>query len=487
MFDFFRKKAKGSNADDKLKNAKLELDEQKKKKRAETKEKCIVNAMEKTGWTRDYAVAQISDARKRLGITYKDYDRYEFCKIPESQQEQEYKNILERKERLKKQKEKNIESIMSKTGWSREHTIEKVEAAREKVGITYKNYNKYDFFKIPENDQERKYQEIESKNERRERKARKNEKLLHSVMEATGWDYDYAKSKMNKSKEVCGAEYKDYYAYKFWEIDDDQQKTYFTKGMANALRRKYNTSKENVACFMNKNQFNEVFNECLGRPWAYNNDISLADFKERFKNEKKIIYKPLSASCGSGVAAYEINDDNIDTVYYQLKALPTGVVEGYIIQHHEMSKYSRKSVNTIRVVSVYDGNEVNLLYAAFRMGGGDAIVDNFHNGGVLALIDLKNGEVITDAIDLSGKMYEKHPTTNEKIKGFVIPYWDEIVDMIKKAGKIVDGVGYVGWDVAVTETGPVLIEGNTAPAPNVLQLPYAKEHRGMAHVIEKYL
>ena len=45
MFDFFRKKAKGSNADDKLKNAKLELDEQKKKKRAETKEKCIVNAM----------------------------------------------------------------------------------------------------------------------------------------------------------------------------------------------------------------------------------------------------------------------------------------------------------------------------------------------------------------------------------------------------------------------------------------------------------
>ena len=32
-------------------------------------------------------------------------------------------------------------------------------------------------------------------------------------------------------------------------------------------------------------------------------------------------------------------------------------------------------------------------------------------------------------------------------------------------------VGYVGWDVAVTEDGPVLIEGNDDPGYTAYQLP----------------
>ncbi|NBH60262.1 hypothetical protein D1155_01060 [Anaerotruncus sp. 80] len=388
---------------------------------------------------------------------------------------------------LKKQKrkEENILSVMSKTGWSREKTVAQIEDARQRLGITYKDYNRYEFYKIPINEQESEYQRKEAQ---RKRKAEKNEKFLHTVMENTGWSYEVAKEKMEESKAKCGAEYKDYVAYRFWETDEETQKTYFTKGDANALRKKYNTNKENVACFRNKNEFNEVFGDCLGRVWTYNKDVSLEEFTEKFKNEKKVIYKPLSASCGSGVQVFDISEDSVETSYDRIKTLPVGIVEGYLIQHPDMSRFSKRAVNTLRVVSVFKDDEVHILYAAFRMAGGDAVVDNFHNGGVLALIDLESGKVMTDAIDLSGKIYETHPATGEIIKGFQVPYWDEVKALIDKAGRIVEGVGYVGWDIAVTESGPVLIEGNTSPAPNVLQLPfYLQEHRGMHHVVERYL
>lgn len=477
MFDFIRKK---TNA--------FESAERKNEKKAEQKkrrEENIASVMEKTGWNREKAIAQMHDAKQRLGVTYHDYNKYDFFKVPLQEQEEQYQKILEKKERRKKKKEENIASVMKKSGWNREQTIAQIEDAKTRIGITYKDYDHYDFYKIPKTNQEWEYQQLIKK---REKKAKKNEKFLHTVMENTGWSYEQAKQRMEESKRKCGAEYKDYVAYRFWELDEETQKTYFTKGDANALRKKYNTNKERIACFRNKDEFNEVFRACLGRVWSYNQDVSLEDFAETFKHEKKVIYKPLSASCGSGVQVFELNESNIERIYNQIRELPAGIVEGYLMQHPEMSRFSKRAVNTLRVVSVFANDRVNILYAAFRMAGGDAVVDNFHNGGVLALIDLEEGIVMTDAIDLSGKIYETHPATGETIKGFAVPYWNEVKALIDKAGRIVDGVGYVGWDIAITEQGPVLIEGNTSPAPNVLQLPfYLQEHKGVRYLIEEYL
>ena len=387
-------------------------------------------------------------------------------------------------------KQIRIESIMQKTGWTKEVTIANVEDARKRMGITYTKYDKYNLHNIPVEDQAAEYL-AQLKNEKvtgkKARKERKNTTLLLTVIINTGWDYEQAKVAMEKAKQISGAEYKDYVAYRFWELSDDVQKTYFTKGDANALRKKYNTNKDNIRFFMNKNEFNETFEAFLGRPWAHTPQLTLDSFKEKFASEPRIIYKPLSDSCGHGVTVFDLTSDNMDSVYETLAALPTGVVEGYVIQHPEMAKYSRKSVNTVRLVSVRAFGKINVLYAAFRMGGGDAVVDNFHAGGVLALIDVQTGKLVTEAIDLAGNFYANHPVTGEKIVGFQIPYWNEIVNMINKAGTIVDGVGYVGWDIAVTENGPILIEGNTAPAPNVLQTPYARYHQGMKHVVAKYL
>ena len=62
----------------------------------------------------------------------------------------------------------------------------------------------------------------------------------------------------------------------------------------------------------------------------------------------------------------------------------------------------------------------------------------------------------------------RHPDTGIDLVGFEIPQWDAVVELAMMASTAFDPVGFVGWDIAVTNNGPVLIEGNTtwdSPAP----------------------
>jgi len=64
---------------------------------------------------------------------------------------------------------------------------------------------------------------------------------------------------------------------------------------------------------------------------------------------------------------------------------------------------------------------------------------------------------------LTGNVFPEHPTTKEKIVGFKVPLFKEAVELVKKAAKIAPEVGYVGWDVAISVDGPVIVEGNCYP------------------------
>ena len=88
-----------------------------------------------------------------------------------------------------------------------------------------------------------------------------------------------------------------------------------------------------------------------------------------------------------------------------------------------------------------------------------------------APIDEKTGIVSQLAIDKQKNVYENHPLTGEKIKGFKFPFWNEAIELCKKACMEIPEMGYAGWDVAFTPNGPLFVEGNEFPGNDIYQLP----------------
>ena len=390
-----------------------------------------------------------------------------------------------------REKNRYISEVAQKSGWTYEEAEKRMKGAKKRLGITYKDYCKHDFHEVPKDQQQEKYAKLLK---RREKKAKaKNEVYVATVMEHTGWDRAHAVEMMDRAKKVMGASYEHYSIYRFWELDEETQKTYFAKGDADKLREIYNKDPKVLRQFINKDQFLAKFDKYLGRPWMSTALLNYAGFEKRFKGQKKIVYKPKASSGGNNVQVFDLQKTSLKEAYDTITGLPEGVLEGYIDQHPEMKKLSPNSVNTLRVVTIQtkddipgvEPNKVHFVYAGVRMGQGKSFVDNLHQGGMMAILDLETGKIQTNAVDFKNNVFEKHPDTGTVIKGFQVPYFDRVKALIEEAGAGI--YAYLGWDIAVTPAGPIIVEINTHPGADGLQTPYLHEKKGARHVIARFL
>ena len=124
------------------------------------------------------------------------------------------------------------------------------------------------------------------------------------------------------------------------------------------------------------------------------------------------------------------------------------------------------ALNTIRLFTIRDQqNNPIMASAAHRFGTSkSAPVDNTHSGGLMSNIDLETG-VINQAVEIKHgnrvKFHARHPETDQPIQGVVIPHWDGVKDLVHELGRAMPYLGFVGWDIAITKDGPVIIEGNS--------------------------
>lgn len=268
----------------------------------------------------------------------------------------------------------------------------------------------------------------------------------------------------------CGfkyqAGYMDYQLFEMYNLNAQERKTIITRGINNEFIKKLNDSVA-MQTFHNKILFNKKFNKYLKREWLELNDTNFEEFKAFATKHPSFIAKPVDQFCGKGVEKYSVNSQNISQIYQKLLQNKQYLIEEVAIQCSAISKLHPNSINTLRVVTI--NQEVVAAY--IRIGNNNNIVDNFNHEGLAAPINIATGIVDYPAIDKKHNLYEKHPLTEEPILWFQIPKWEKIKEFCIKASKEEPKVGYVGWDVCLTDKGPCLIEGNEFPGHDIYQLP----------------
>lgn len=169
------------------------------------------------------------------------------------------------------------------------------------------------------------------------------------------------------------------------------------------------------------------------------------------------------------------------------------IVQPRINSHSDLQKISSPGVlATIRAVTCIVEGRSELLFACLRIPVGDNVTDNFSHGSlgnVTAPIDLVTGEIGVCRGSLSRTWPEIvdvvfHPDTGNRIQGVRVPFWEEVLDMLERGQNSLPSLKTLGWDIAVTENGPVVVETNATYDVDVLQVSH---QRGVGDVLEPWL
>ena len=259
-----------------------------------------------------------------------------------------------------------------------------------------------------------------------------------------------------------------FYEFFYWDyenISDEERKSFVPEYEKNIFCDKANNHKDDLI-FHDKWTTYQKFKDFFKRDAiiVFNkNSFSSDKVITFFKKHKEFIIKPIYAAAGRGIQILNIKEGkNIEDILLPIldNLKSPCVVEELIIQSSILADFHPNSVNTIRIPTFrYNDKEILILHPFLRVGQGGSIVDNASAGGIMGLVDIDTG-CIYAASDERCNYYTKHPDTNLDIVGFKIPMWNEALDFVKKLANVIPNVKYVGWDIALTEKGWVLIEGN---------------------------
>lgn len=202
-----------------------------------------------------------------------------------------------------------------------------------------------------------------------------------------------------------------------------------------------------------------------------------------------VIVKPVTGSMGRDVRrvertddGYAVNDTTVsrDELTEHLSKPEDAIITEFVEQHAYAERVWPHSTNTIRILTIMDPveDEPFVACAVHRFGGdGTGPVDNWSSNGVAAPIDVESGEMI-DLLSYSTERgiteHEAHPDTETPVVGRTIPDWETVREFVLGLAVLHRQNPYVGWDVVLTDDGPVVLEGNCAPGHALFQL-----HRGL--------
>ena len=174
--------------------------------------------------------------------------------------------------------------------------------------------------------------------------------------------------------------------------------------------------------------------------------------------------KPNGGAGGRGFGLFATLDEALSS------CPPRGgfLVQERVVAHPYGAEIFPGSLNTLRVFALRDapGQPARVPVAVQRIGRlATAPLDSFSAGGLLARVELQTGELsaaVGPVVRRSRDSWDAHPDTGARIAGRVVPRLDEALDLVRRAMDAFPEALHIGWDIAVSERGPLVIEGNAS-------------------------
>ena len=272
---------------------------------------------------------------------------------------------------------------------------------------------------------------------------------------------------------VYGTSFSEYSAYGFYHKSRKEKLNYMTRRYMFRFFDRYNP-KELRDRIGNKALAEQYYGQFLKRD-QFRYEQGYAAFLEFARKHPRVFLKKAVGWGGDGARI-----ECVDTPE-KAKAIWAGLDDTYVAEpvienHPAIKEIHPASLNTIKIVTLYLEGGPEIQTAMIRFGN-NTVVDNVHSGGIGAGVNIKTGRIETDAVDKHFQHYAVHPVTGKPIKGFVIPEWEAVKQLAIQAAYVTPELRYSSWDIAVTPSGPIMIEGNWDAEFYAEQMLYNRGHR----------
>ncbi|HXH81291.1 MAG TPA: sugar-transfer associated ATP-grasp domain-containing protein [Candidatus Tectomicrobia bacterium] len=197
----------------------------------------------------------------------------------------------------------------------------------------------------------------------------------------------------------------------------------------------------------------------------------------------RLCFKRVEGWGGAGFRAVDVREDHgalaltpvlgsrASTVDEYVEDLVRGgdgdgwILEEYLHQHERLRAFNPTSVNTMRLWVVRRGDAAPVTLGGYlRIGRAGSLVDNRSSGGIIAPIDAATGTLRAATSGYAERPeYRAHPDHGAPIEGQSLPFWGDACALAASTLSLFPHLGFAGFDIAVSATGPVVIELNPIP------------------------
>lgn len=222
-----------------------------------------------------------------------------------------------------------------------------------------------------------------------------------------------------------------------------------------------------------------------GSPLSNKNDFEGWLRRSKVKN---LVVKPVGSLGGKGIQIFDeikssktlkcndgnsytpdevisFMDNDIETRQREEDSYYGYIIEDKIIQDPIMNVLSSSSLNSVRVSTLLTKrNNIFIDFSMLRVGKEGSLTDNLHQGGFVINVNVENGTLDEKTYGYIGKegpwVEKKKENIKKMFKNGKVPYWNDAVALAKRAALVSPSLRTIGWDIAISKKGPLLMEGN---------------------------